>query len=474
MNIAYRFRIYPTEEQKILLGKTFGCCRFLYNQMLNDKIREYKKTKKLLKNTPAMYKKEYSFLKEVDSLALANVQLHLEKAYKNFFRDPKVGFPRFKSKHHSKNSYTTNVVNGNILVEDKRIRLPKLKWISMKKHREPAENCCLKSVTVSMEPSGKYFASLLYEGYSCENQAADEDYSNAKILGIDYAMQGMAVFSEEIELEKAGFFRRNEKRLAREQRKLSKEEIDGVGIGVPGPVNERGEVPCAVNLFWGFKEVTKELTELTGLPSKAGNDANVAALGEAWKGAAAGAKNVILVTLGTGVGGGIIVDGKIVGGAHGAGGEIGHAAVDHEEKEACNCGNCGCLEQYASATGIVRVAQRTLAATDEQTVLRKFTKLSAKNVLDAFKEGDKVACDVMAQVGEMLGGTLAMFACVTDPEAIVIGGGVSKAGQPLIDCIQKYYEKYAFTACKKTPIILATLGNDAGIYGSARMVIKEV
>ena len=114
MNIAYRFRIYPTEEQKILLGKTFGCCRFLYNQMLNDKIREYEKTKKMLNNTPAMYKKEYPFLKEVDSLALANVQLHLEKAYKNFFRDSKIGFPRFKSKHHSQNSYTTNVVNGNM------------------------------------------------------------------------------------------------------------------------------------------------------------------------------------------------------------------------------------------------------------------------------------------------------------------------------------------------------------------------
>ena len=134
----------------------------------------------------------------------------------------KLGFPRFKSKHHTKNSYTTNVVNGNILLEGNRIRLPKLKWISMKKHREPAENCRLKSVTVSMEPSGKYFASLLYEGYSCENQAADKDYSNAKILGIDYAMQGMAVFSEEIEHEKAGFFRKNEKRLAREQRKLSR------------------------------------------------------------------------------------------------------------------------------------------------------------------------------------------------------------------------------------------------------------
>ena len=222
MNIAYRFRIYPTEEQKIFLGKTFGCCRFLYNQMLNDKIREYEKTKKMLKHTPAMYKKEYPFLKEVDSLALANVQLHLEKAYKNFFRDPKIGFPRFKSKHHSRNSYTTNVVNGNILVESKRIRLPKLKWIAMKKHREPAEGLCLKSVTVSMEPSGKYFASLLYEGDSCENQAAEPDYSTAKILGIDYAMQGMAVFSEKIETEEAGFFRKNEKRLAREQRKLSR------------------------------------------------------------------------------------------------------------------------------------------------------------------------------------------------------------------------------------------------------------
>ena len=148
-----------------------------------------------------MYKKEYSFLKEVDSLALANVQLHLEKAYKNFFRDPKVGFPRFKSKHHSKNSYTTNVVNGNILVEDKRIRLPKLKWISMKKHREPAENCCLKSVTVSMEPSGKYFASLLYEGYSCENQAADEDYSNAKYWGLIMRCRGWQCFQKRLNLK---------------------------------------------------------------------------------------------------------------------------------------------------------------------------------------------------------------------------------------------------------------------------------
>ena len=258
-----------------------------------------------------------------------------------------------------------------------------------------------------------------------------------------------------------------------EERKMDKADIDGVGIGVPGPVNDRGEVLCAVNLFWGFKEVTKELTELTGLPSKAGNDANVAALGEAWKGAAAGAKNVILLTLGTGVGGGIILDGKIVAGTHGAGGEIGHANIDHKETEQCNCGNCGCLEQYASATGIVRVANRVLAATSEDSVLCKNPAISAKSVLDAYKDGDKVAAEIMDQVGDKLGGSMAIFGCVTDPEIFVIGGGVSRAGQPLIDCIQKYYKKYAFSACKETPIVLATLGNDAGIYGSARMVIKE-
>ena len=222
MNIAYHFRIYPNREQEVLLAKTFGCCRFLYNQMLNDKIREYEATKKMLRNTPAMYKKTYPFLKEVDSLALANVQMHLEKAYKNFFRDPKIGFPKFKSKHRSRKSYTTNVVNGNIQVEDHRIKLPKLKWIRMKKHRDIPEKYCLKSVTISMEPSGKYYASLLYEKSDCENQAEEFDYEDAKILGIDYAMQGMAVFSEKIETEEAGFFRKNEKRLAREQRKLSR------------------------------------------------------------------------------------------------------------------------------------------------------------------------------------------------------------------------------------------------------------
>lgn len=259
-----------------------------------------------------------------------------------------------------------------------------------------------------------------------------------------------------------------------DEKSIKKEDVAGVGIGIPGPVNSAGDVLCAVNLYWGFKAASKELSSLTGLPAMAGNDANVAALGEAWKGAAEGAKNVIMVTLGTGVGGGIIVDGKIVSGAHGAGGEIGHANIDHKETEACNCGNKGCLEQVASATGIVRVAKKYLESCSEPSCLREIEKITAKDVLDAFKEGDQVAVNIMEKVGETLGGALAIFSCVVDPEAIVVGGGVSKAGQPLIDCIQKYYREYAFPLAKDTPIITAKLGNDAGIYGAACLVLNRV
>lgn len=260
-----------------------------------------------------------------------------------------------------------------------------------------------------------------------------------------------------------------EEKLA--EKNISKEEVDGIGIGVPGPVNAEGDVIAAVNLFWGYKKLSKELNELTGLTVKVGNDANVAALGEAWKGAAAGAKNVILVTLGTGVGGGIIVDGKIVAGHHGAGGEIGHANVMHDETETCNCGNKGCLEQYTSATGIVRLAKQELASSEAPSVLREEKELSAKAVLDGYKSGDALSVRVMDKVGEILGGALAMFTAVVDPETIVIGGGVSKAGQPLVDCIASYYKKYAFSACRETPIVIANLGNDAGIYGAAKMVL---
>ena len=255
------------------------------------------------------------------------------------------------------------------------------------------------------------------------------------------------------------------------EKNIDKADVEGVGIGIPGPINSRGEAACAVNLYWGFTPVAQILGDLTGLKAQAGNDANVAALGEAWKGAAAGAQNIIMITLGTGVGGGIIINGKILAGSHGAGGEIGHALVVRGEEEKCNCGNHGCLEQYASATGIVRVAGRVLAASEDDSTLRELQNITAKDVLDAFKAGDAVAVRIMEYVGDLLGGAIAGFTTVVDPEAIVIGGGVSKAGQSLIDCIEKYYQRYAFSSCKETPIVLATLGNDAGIYGAAKMVL---
>ena len=218
INRAVKIRIYPNAEQRVQIEKTIGCSRFIYNCMLADKIEHYKKEKKMLRNTPASYKKEYPWLKEVDSLALANVQMHLESAFCKFFREPSAGFPRFKSKKSSRKSYTTNVVNGNIFLEGKYLKLPKMTAIRTKFHRPISEKWKLKSVTVSREPSGKYFASLLFY---CENQAVEKRPAE-KFLGIDFAMHGMCVFSTG---ERAGypmFYRNTEKKLAREQRKLSR------------------------------------------------------------------------------------------------------------------------------------------------------------------------------------------------------------------------------------------------------------
>ena len=257
-----------------------------------------------------------------------------------------------------------------------------------------------------------------------------------------------------------------------DERGITKDNVDGVGIGIPGPVNENGEVPMAVNLHWGFKAVASELSALTGLPAKAANDANIAALGEAWKGAAEGAKNVILVTLGTGVGGGVILDQKIIAGKHGLGGEIGHIHVRDDEWEHCNCGGVGCLEQVSSATGIAREARRTMAKSDKPSALREFgDNVSAKDVLDAAKAGDEMALEVMKTVSHYLGLALAQVALTVDPEIFVIGGGVSKAGQFLIDMIQKDYDHFTPISENKAKLGLATLGNDAGIYGAARLVL---
>ena len=253
---------------------------------------------------------------------------------------------------------------------------------------------------------------------------------------------------------------------------IAKEQVTGVGVGVPGPVVKEREVTVAVNLHWGHTMLADELeTLLGGIPVKVGNDANVAALGEMWKGGGEGTKNLIMATLGTGVGGGIIIDGKIITGFHGAGGEIGHACVEPTETEACNCGNKGCLEQMASATGIVRLAKRILDENTEVTVLKK-DRISAKSVFDAYKAGDKVAARIVDKFAGYLGNALAIFSCVVDPEIIVIGGGVSKAGQPLIDAVEKYFRRDAFVTCKDTPIVLAKLDNDAGIYGAAKLVVE--
>lgn len=255
-----------------------------------------------------------------------------------------------------------------------------------------------------------------------------------------------------------------------EERKLNPEEVAGIGVGVPGPVSIDGIVPHTANLGWGYKEVTKELSERTGLPCKVGNDANVAALGEMWMGGAKGHKDVLLLTLGTGVGGGIIVDGKILTGAHGAGGEIGHIHVEDQIEEHCGCGNQGCLEQFASATGIARLARAALAESEEPSILRE-GEVTAKAVFDALKEGDELAKRVVERFGRYLGTAISVMAGILDPEVIVIGGGVSKAGWILLDYIRRYYKPYAYKSSKETEFALAQLGNDAGIYGCAKLIL---
>lgn len=254
------------------------------------------------------------------------------------------------------------------------------------------------------------------------------------------------------------------------EKSIAKEDVVGVGIGVPGPVDDKGVVYKCVNLGWGVLNINEELGQLLDMPVKGGNDANVAALGEMWKGGGQGFESIVVVTLGTGVGGGIIMNGKILTGAKGAAGEIGHIHVDDDEKDVCGCGNTGCLEQFASATGVVRLANRALASTDKKTVL-KAGEISAKDVWDAVKAGDEVAIEIAEEFGQYLGKGLAAVACVINPEAFVIGGGVSKAGTILLDYIRKNYTPYVFHASRDVQFTLATLGNDAGIYGAAKLVL---
>ena len=249
------------------------------------------------------------------------------------------------------------------------------------------------------------------------------------------------------------------------------EDIIGLGIGVPGPVNRQGVVNRCVNLGWGVLNVNETLSALTGYPVKAGNDANVAALGECWKGGGRGCESIVLATLGTGVGGGIVIDGKIVYGAHGAGGEIGHLVLNKEETVPCGCGKYGCVEQYCSATGIVRTARRHLNRSLNPSSLRDVKNLTCKEIFDAAAEGDVVAQEILERVYSQLAEFLSDVCCVVDPEMVVVGGGVSKAGEPLLNGISRHMHKYLFHAIRELKFSLATLGNDAGTYGAFKLIL---
>lgn len=255
------------------------------------------------------------------------------------------------------------------------------------------------------------------------------------------------------------------------ERGIEKNDVKGIGIGLPGPIEKESVVHKAVNLGWTEDVYVKKIMEeLTGIPTKAENDANVAALGEMWKGGGQGFDSIVMVTLGTGVGGGIIIDGKVLSGSTGAGGEIGHIHMKDDETKACGCGNYGCFEQYASATGLVRTAKKILSENTDATTLDAQT-VSAKDVFDAVKTGDKVAIKIAEQYGKDLGKGMAVIGSILNPQAYVLGGGVSKAGDILLTFVKDAYLKDVFHGSRDAKILLATLGNDAGIYGAAKLVL---
>ena len=258
-----------------------------------------------------------------------------------------------------------------------------------------------------------------------------------------------------------------------EKKSITTDDIEGIGMGVPGPVKDDGTVLKCVNLGWGVFNVEKALSVICGgVKVKAGNDANVAALGEMWQGGGKGYEDVVMITLGTGVGGGIIRGGKIVAGTNGAAGEIGHMPMIDDESECCGCGKKGCLEQYASANGLVNVAEKYIAAhRTVETELDLNAGFTAKDVCDAAKAGDKAGLAAVEESMRLLGKAMSSVSCVIDPQVFVVGGGLSKAGNIIIDTASKYYKEYAFHASRETEIKLATLGNAAGMYGGVKMVI---
>lgn len=256
-------------------------------------------------------------------------------------------------------------------------------------------------------------------------------------------------------------------------RGLKKQELLGIGIGVPGPVDEQGNVNCCVNLNWGVFNLPEVLGKLTGLKVKAGNDANVAVLGEHWQGGGKGSHSTMLVTIGTGIGGGVVLYDRILNGAHGVAGEIGHIVVNRDEPLPCSCGKHGCVEQYASANGMVRVTKQRLASDNTPSALREIAQLTSKDIFACAAKGDGLATEILEQTYDYLGEAIADACCICNPELVLIGGGVSAAGQPLLEGIERHFCTYRFHACKDTRFALATLGNSAGIYGGFRLILGE-
>ena len=252
---------------------------------------------------------------------------------------------------------------------------------------------------------------------------------------------------------------------------IASESILGLGIGVPGPVDGKGVVNKCINLGWGVFNIAETLSDLTGFPVKAGNDANVAALGEFWKGGGAGCENMVFVTLGTGVGGGIVIGGNLLHGSHGSGAEIGHMVLNPSETIPCNCGKLGCVEQYCSATGIARLAREYLAVYADGSSLRTVANIAAKDVFDAAKSGDAAAKEILNQFYDYMGQFLGSLCSAVDPEVVVLGGGVSKAGQVLLDGVEESFHKYVFHAASGAKFSLASLFNDAGAYGAFKLAL---
>ena len=250
--------------------------------------------------------------------------------------------------------------------------------------------------------------------------------------------------------------------------------VAGIGLAVPCPIPASGDAKVKANIAINLPELRVAIQEhCPDAVVKYENDANAAAMGEAWLGSAKGVQNVVMVTIGTGVGGGVIVNGDVVSGVVGAGGEIGHITVNRHETATCGCGKHGCLEQYSSATGVVRCMKKLLDENPDTPCTLRGTDFAAKDVFDAARAGDALAAREVDEMTDTLGMALASIASTTDPEMFMVGGGVARAGDVLFNPLREHFKTYAFSSCRETPIVAATLGNDAGIYGAVRLIVGE-